>query len=82
MREIIGQWDVGSKWAMPGCEAGNCLRSHVNSTETMDALIMVTKAGVPSHKVVVGVSSYGRSFKMSDSTCRGPQCTSIVLCCL
>ncbi|RKK65966.1 hypothetical protein BFJ69_g15824 [Fusarium oxysporum] len=73
--DLHGQWDVGSKWAMPGCEAGNCLRSHVNSTETMDALIMVTKAGVPSHKVVVGVSSYGRSFKMSDSTCRGPQCT-------
>jgi GH18 family chitinase len=73
--DLHGQWDVGSKWASPGCPAGNCLRSHVNSTETMDALIMVTRAGVESHKVVVGVSSYGRSFKMSSSTCRGPQCT-------
>jgi GH18 family chitinase len=71
----IGQWDVGSKWVSPGCPAGNCLRSHVNSTETLDALIMITRAGVESHKVVVGVSSYGRSFKMSSSTCRGPQCT-------
>ncbi|KAF5002926.1 hypothetical protein FDECE_10481 [Fusarium decemcellulare] len=73
--DLHGQWDVGSTWASPGCPAGNCLRSHVNSTETMDALIMITRAGVESHKVVVGVSSYGRSFKMSSSTCRGPQCT-------
>ncbi|RKK65885.1 hypothetical protein BFJ69_g15895 [Fusarium oxysporum] len=73
--DLHGQWDVGSKWVSPGCPAGNCLRSHVNSTETMDALIMITRAGVESHKVVVGVSSYGRSFKMSSSTCRGPQCT-------
>ncbi|KAF2828939.1 hypothetical protein CC86DRAFT_317913 [Ophiobolus disseminans] len=73
--DLHGQWDVGSKWSMEGCEAGNCLRSHVNSTETMNAMIMMTKAGVPSHKVVMGVSSYGRSFKMTDATCRGPLCT-------
>ncbi|KAF4462820.1 killer toxin subunits alpha beta [Fusarium albosuccineum] len=73
--DLHGQWDVGSRWASPGCPAGNCLRSHANSTETMDTLIMVTRAGVESHKVAVGVSSYGRSFKMSSSTCRGPQCT-------
>ncbi|KAH7183547.1 glycoside hydrolase superfamily, partial [Fusarium flagelliforme] len=73
--DLHGKWDVGSKWASPGCPAGNCLRSHVNSTETMDSLIMITRAGVESHKVVVGVSSYGRSFKMSSSTCRGSQCT-------
>lgn len=72
--DLHGQWDVGSTWAMEGCEAGNCLRSHVNSTETMNAMIMMTKAGVPSHKVVMGVSSYGRSFKMTDATCRGPLC--------
>ncbi|KAJ5943590.1 hypothetical protein N7516_003758 [Penicillium verrucosum] len=36
---------------------------------------MMTKAGVPSHKIVVGVTSYGRSFKMADATCRGPLCT-------
>ncbi|KAJ5817103.1 hypothetical protein N7447_009336 [Penicillium robsamsonii] len=35
----------------------------------------MTKAGVPSHKIVVGVTSYGRSFKMADATCRGPLCT-------
>jgi chitinase len=36
---------------------------------------MVTKAGVPANKVMVGVSSYGRSFKMAYANCRGPDCT-------
>ena len=72
--DLHGQWDVGREWSMDGCKAGNCLRSHINSTETMDSMVMMTKAGVPSHKVVMGVTSYGRSFKMTDSTCRGPLC--------
>ncbi|KAM0254537.1 hypothetical protein ACHAQJ_006697 [Trichoderma viride] len=71
--DLHGQWDVGRKWAMDGCPAGSCLRSHINSTETHESLVMVTKAGVVSHKIVVGITSYGRSFKMSDATCRGPQ---------
>lgn len=36
---------------------------------------MVTKAGVPSNKVIVGVTSYGRSFAMAEAGCDGPQCT-------
>ncbi|EWC44902.1 hypothetical protein DRE_00961 [Drechslerella stenobrocha 248] len=72
--DLHGQWDYGNKWASPGCPAGNCLRSHVNSTETYDSLVMVTKAGVPSNKVIVGVSSYGRSFKMAQAGCTGPNC--------
>lgn len=35
---------------------------------------MITKAGVPSNKVLVGVSSYGRSFQMVDPSCTGPNC--------
>jgi hypothetical protein len=72
--DLHGQWDVGREWSMEGCPAGNCLRSHINSTLTMNSMIMMTKAGVPSHKVVMGVTSYGRSFKMTDATCRGPLC--------
>lgn len=34
----------------------------------------ITKAGVPSGKVAVGVSSYGRSFSMTEEGCHGPQC--------
>jgi hypothetical protein len=72
--DLHGQWDYGNAWTSPGCPTGNCLRSHVNETETKDALAMITKAGVPSGKVVVGVSSYGRSFKMAAAGCDGPNC--------
>jgi GH18 family chitinase len=47
----------------------------VNVTETNYVLAMIAKAGVPLNKVVVGVSSYGRSFGMMDPSCRGPMCT-------
>ncbi|PTB66103.1 glycoside hydrolase family 18 protein [Trichoderma citrinoviride] len=53
---------------------GNCLRSHVNQTEVVLALSMITKAGVSASKVVVGESSYGRSFKMAKAGCTGPLC--------
>lgn len=36
---------------------------------------MITKAGVPTYMITVGVSSYGRSFKMTESGCTGPMCT-------
>lgn len=73
--DLHGQWDYGSKWSNPGCDNGNCLRSHVNMTETYNALAMITKAGVPVNKVVAGITSYGRSFKMTTAGCTGPMCT-------
>jgi hypothetical protein len=72
--DLHGQWDAGSKWSQDGCPNGMCLRSHVNMTETYNALVMVTKAGVPANKIIVGVSSYGRAFKMRNPSCRGPMC--------
>jgi chitinase len=72
---LHGQWDYGNQWSSPGCPGGNCLRSHVNLTETVNALSMITKAGVPSAKLIVGVSSYGRAFKMTTPNCVGEMCT-------
>ncbi|TPX06880.1 uncharacterized protein E0L32_002376 [Thyridium curvatum] len=72
--DLHGQWDYGNQWSSPGCPNGDCLRSHINLTETINSLSMITKAGVPSKKVIVGVASYGRAFKMVDSNCRGPEC--------
>lgn len=43
-------------------------------TETINALSLITKAGVPSNKVVVGVTSYGRSFQMTTPGCSGEMC--------
>ncbi|KAL6876786.1 glycoside hydrolase family 18 protein [Trichoderma novae-zelandiae] len=72
--DLHGQWDYNSTFANPGCPGGNCLRSHVNLTETEYALSMVTKAGVPTNKIAVGIAGYGRSFGMVDPSCTGPQC--------
>ncbi|KAJ4246526.1 hypothetical protein NW762_013466 [Fusarium torreyae] len=72
--DLHGQWDYGNQFISSGCPGGNCLRSHVNKTETLDSLAMITKAGVDPAKVVVGISSYGRSFKMKDPKCTGPTC--------
>ncbi|BCS17279.1 uncharacterized protein APUU_10107S [Aspergillus puulaauensis] len=63
------------QFLIEGCETGNCLRSQVNLTETRQSLVMITKAGVPGNKVVVGVTSYGRSFKMAQPGCYNPDCT-------
>jgi chitinase len=73
--DLHGQWDYGNDYSDSGCPDGNCLRSHVNMTETLWALAMITKAGVPSNKVVVGVASYGRSFGMTDPDYTGHACT-------
>ncbi|KFY17053.1 hypothetical protein V492_00913 [Pseudogymnoascus sp. VKM F-4246] len=72
--DLHGQWDYGSKWSNPGCPSGNCLRSHVNLTETTSALSMVTKAGAMGKQIMLGVTSYGRSFKMKDPLCTGVNC--------
>ncbi|THC87759.1 hypothetical protein EYZ11_012794 [Aspergillus tanneri] len=50
------------------------ITSQVNLTETKQSLAMITKAGVPGEKVIVGVTSYGRSFKMAEAGCYGPNC--------
>jgi len=61
----------------PGCggvQGGNCLRSHVNWTETRLSLLMMDKAGVARDKIAVGMALYGRSFAMTDPSCAGPLC--------
>ncbi|KAJ5121270.1 uncharacterized protein N7515_009231 [Penicillium bovifimosum] len=73
--DLHGQWDYDNKNAQIGCPAGNCLRSAVNLTETINSLSMITKAGVASSKIMVGVTSYGRSFQMSTPGCYDPMCT-------
>lgn len=73
--DLHGQWDYGNKWAQEGCPDGDCIRSHINLNETDDTLAMITKAGMTANKVVDGISSYGRSFGMTDTSCTGLDCT-------
>jgi GH18 family chitinase len=72
--DLHGQWDYSNQWSSPGCPAGNCLRSHINMTETINALSMGTKAGIPASKIIVGITSYSRSFKMAQAGCTGVMC--------
>lgn len=73
--DLHGQWDYGNEYSDSGCPDGSCLRSHVNLTETLNALSMITKADVPSNMIVVGVTSYARSFEMTESGCWTEECT-------
>ncbi|KAB5562953.1 glycoside hydrolase family 18 protein [Coniochaeta sp. 2T2.1] len=63
--DLHGQWDYGNVNAFDSCPSGKCIRSHVNLTETRITLSIITKAGVPNNKIVVGESNYGRSFHMA-----------------
>ena len=72
--DLHGQWDTENANSQEGCANGNCLRSQVNLTETKQSLAMITKAGVPGKKVIVGVTSYGRSYSMAETGCWGPDC--------
>ena len=42
--DFHGQGDAGSQYSQSGCPGGNCLRSHVNITETLNSLSMVSLA--------------------------------------
>jgi hypothetical protein len=56
---------------LPYIHFTNILSPVVNFTETLSALSMITKAGVPSNQIAVGVASYARSFQMVDPSCTG-----------
>jgi chitinase len=72
--DLHGQWDYGNTFSDPGCSPSGCLRSDVNLTETLNAVSMITKAGVPSNQIIMGVTSYGRSFQMSTAGCYTEDC--------
>jgi GH18 family chitinase len=73
--DLEGSWGTSNSNAQDGCPSGNCLRSDINITETTYSLSMLTKAGVASNKIMIGVTSYGRSYTMSHAGCTGPMCT-------
>ncbi|CAI4215537.1 unnamed protein product [Parascedosporium putredinis] len=72
--DFHGQWDYGNADAFDSCDSGRCIRSHVNLTETVNSLSIITKAGVPNNKIYVGEASYGRSVHMAKDGCWEPMC--------
>ncbi|PCG90917.1 Glycoside hydrolase, superfamily [Penicillium occitanis (nom. inval.)] len=73
--DLHGIWDLSEEYSQSGCTAGDCLFSHVNMTETMWALAMISKAPVATNMIMVGVASYGRSFEMTTVGCWTSSCT-------
>jgi chitinase len=73
--DLHGQWNYVNDYSDDDCVDRNCLRSYVNLRETNYALLMVTKGGAQSNKLMVSVTSYGRSFEMTTANCTGPDCT-------
>ncbi|OJJ85483.1 uncharacterized protein ASPGLDRAFT_73421 [Aspergillus glaucus CBS 516.65] len=74
IKNISSVVDYIVTWADDGCDGSAGLRSHVNNTEILNSLSMITKAGVPNSKIVAGLASYGRSFGMVDPACFSPEC--------
>lgn len=72
--DLHGQWDAGKPNSFEGCTSGYCIRSHINLTETYNALSIITKAGVPNKKIFVGEASYARTFRMKQDGCWQPHC--------
>lgn len=72
--DLHGQWDAGKPNSFDGCASGYCIRSHINLTETYNALSIITKAGVPNRKIFVGEASYARTFRMREDGCWQPHC--------
>ncbi|GLA06504.1 hypothetical protein AnigIFM60653_007442 [Aspergillus niger] len=73
--DLHGTWDLGDEYSQSGCTAGDCLFNHVNLTETMWALSMISKAPAATSSIMVGVASYGRSFEMATAGCYSSSCT-------
>ena len=61
--DLHGQWDYGS----------DTTRCHTNYYDTLQALKMIIKAGVPGDKVRVGTANYARSYQLT-SDCNGEGC--------
>ncbi|KAH7117542.1 glycoside hydrolase superfamily [Dendryphion nanum] len=63
--DLHGQWDYGNRNTYDMCPSSKCVRSHVNLTETLNALSM----SVANNKIFVDEASYGRSFHMAKEGC-------------
>lgn len=64
--DLHGVWDAESQYVGP------YIAPHTNITEIDLGLDLLWRAGVDSHKVVMGQGWYGRSFTLTDPSCNTP----------
>lgn len=65
--DLHGVWDRDNP-------IGSIVQGHTNLTEIKESVELLWRNDVPPGKVVLGTGFYGRSFRLSDSTCSSPGC--------
>lgn len=69
--QVFMTYDIHGTWDLDKDPHVKC---HTNKTEVVDALKMLDKAGVAIGKTYGGLANYGRSYKLSSSSCTGVGC--------
>ena len=69
--QVFMTYDIHGTWDLDKDPHVKC---HTNKTEVVDALKMLDKAGVQIGKTYGGIANYGRSYKLSSSSCTGVGC--------
>ena len=69
--QVFMTYDIHGTWDLDKDPHVKC---HTNKTEVIDALKMLDKAGVQIGKTYGGLANYGRSYKLSSSSCTGVGC--------
>jgi len=65
-------YDLHGVWDNQSVNVGPYIRPHTNVTEIDAGLDLLWYAGVNPSKVVMGLAYYGRSFTLSDPSCKAP----------
>ena len=70
----VMSYDIHGVWDAHIASLGPYVKSHTDIREIEQGITMFMKNGVPSHKLNMGVGSYGRSFTLKNPTCTTPGC--------
>ena len=67
-------YQVFMTYDVRGTNSDNIVQCHTNKTEVINALQMLDKAGVQIGKTYGGLANYGRSYKLSSTSCSNVGC--------
>lgn len=67
-------YQVFMTYDIRGTNSDNIVQCHTNKTEVINALQMLDKAGVQIGKTYGGLANYGRSYKLSSTSCSKVGC--------
>ncbi|KAK3337685.1 glycosyl hydrolases family 18-domain-containing protein [Cercophora scortea] len=70
----VMSYDLHGTWDGPEDKIGKIVLAHTNMTEIQAALDLFWRVGVDPAKLNLGVGFYGRSYQLSNPSCRTPGC--------